>query len=240
MNTDSIWIFTLLVAGLAGLVRGFAGFGGPAFMLAVLTWIQTPLLVIGKVLIVEFVSASYLVYVDRREINWRATALIAIPTLLTMPLGYWVLEQAEPGQMRRMIALVTLFSCLLMSLGWRYKHRLGTGASILLGLFAGLVFGASYIALVLVAVILSGPYTSRETRSLLVSWGFVIAVWYLVISITRGNTDLYTAADASAVAISYFLGTWTGARLFRRSSEQLYRRIALAVLALLSVASLLR
>ena len=53
---------TLAIVGLtafvAGLVRGFAGFGGPALMMLVLTNFYTPLSVIPKVLVMDAVAGA--------------------------------------------------------------------------------------------------------------------------------------------------------------------------------------
>ena len=37
----------------AGLVRGFTGFGGPAFILAILTLFFTPVSVVSKILVLD-------------------------------------------------------------------------------------------------------------------------------------------------------------------------------------------
>jgi len=233
-------IISLLVALGAGLIRGFTGFGGPAFMLATLTWIYSPLYVIGKVLIVEFIAASYLVSNIREQIQWRTTAIIAIPTMLTMPLGHWFLENTDPILMRRLIAGTILLSCLVMSTGYRYRRRLGTSGLILLGLIGGLVFGASYIALLVVSVLMLGPYNKGETRGLFISWGFLIGIWYVVISVLSGNTTLSDVIAALPLAMAYFTGTITGAHWFKRSTEHTYRRYALITLMVLSVFSLVK
>ena len=49
-----------LVAFGAGLVRGFTGFGGPAFILAILTLFFTPVSIVSKILVVDFISSVYL------------------------------------------------------------------------------------------------------------------------------------------------------------------------------------
>ena len=46
-----------IVAFGAGLVRGFTGFGGPAFILAILTLFFTPYSIVSKILVVDFSPA---------------------------------------------------------------------------------------------------------------------------------------------------------------------------------------
>jgi uncharacterized membrane protein YfcA len=227
------------VALLAGLIRGFTGFGGPAFMLAILTLFYSPIFVISKVLLVEFFASSYITFQIRRDIDWKTTLAIAIPTLLTMPLGHWILLHTEPSLVRNFIAVITLISCLLMVLGLRYPNRLGTMSSIAVGLVGGIVFGASYIALLVVAVVLMGPYVKSEARALITAWGFMVGVWFVVLSVARDQTHWIDLLNTAPAIASYFIGSWVGARFFSRSSETVYRNIAIIVLMGLSLATLL-
>lgn len=236
---DNGFMLTMAVATGAGFIRGFTGFGGPAFMLAILTWFYAPLVVIGKILIIECISTSYLVLTVRRDIDWRSTLSIVVPTLIMMPAGHWILTQTEPDIMRRLIAAVTLMSCLIMLFGFRYKKPLSVQSCIALGLVTGLVFGASYIALIFVAFILMGPYNKSQSRSLIIAWGFLTAIWFAALSIIKGHTGMREIVSALPPAAGYFIGTWLGSHLFDRSGEAHYRLAALITLTLLSAVGFL-
>ena len=80
-----------VVAFGAGLIRGFTGFGGPAFIIAILTLFFTPYSIVSKILVVDFIASAYLFKAVYREIDWKATAYMVIPTLSCMPLGHWLL-----------------------------------------------------------------------------------------------------------------------------------------------------
>jgi uncharacterized membrane protein YfcA len=122
-----------------------------------------------------------------------------------------------------------------MLIGVRYKRPLGIPAMIGLGIVSGLVFGATYIALVVVAAVLMGPYDKNAARTLIISWAFLVAAWYGVISTLSGATkwaDVYIAAPG---AVLYFVGVWVGSLLFSRSREDSYRRVALITLLVLAM-----
>jgi uncharacterized membrane protein YfcA len=218
----------------AGYVRGFTGFGGPAFILAILTLFYTPLAVLPKVLIVEFASSAYLFLNIRHRIDWRSTASLALPTMLTMPLGHWLLLTTDPLSMRRVIAAIILATCVAMLVGYRYRRPLGAVAMGLLGIVSGVVFGATYIALVVVATVLLGPYDKHEARTLIISWTFLVALCFGAISIYSGSTTLRDLHVALPGAALYFAGAWIGSRWFRNSKEEGYRRFALLTLLLLA------
>lgn len=228
-------VMTAAVSLCAGFIRGFTGFGGPAFMLAILALFYAPISIIGKILVVDLASSTYLFVKIRRQINWKHTLALAIPTMLSMPLGQWLLLNIDPIDMRRIISTVILVTSLLMLWGVRYKHPLSVSAMIGLGIVSGFVFGATYIALVVVAAVLLGPYDKNTARTLIISWAFLVAAWYGVISVYSGATKWADVTIAAPGAVLYFVGVWLGSLLFNRAREEDYRRVALATLSVIAI-----
>jgi uncharacterized membrane protein YfcA len=227
-----------LVAFGGGLVRGFTGFGGPAFILAILTLFFTPYSVVGKILVVDFIASVYLFKAVYREIDWRATAYLAIPTLLFMPLGHWLLIELDPLWMKRAMALIISTACVMMLIGYRYKHPMTTSWLIFVGSCAGLIFGGTYIALVAVVFILLGPYDKHAGRTLIISWSSFAVLGFALISAVSGTTGIDDVITAAPGAATYMLGTWIGSHGFRKSSEKLFRRTAITALLVLAIINL--
>lgn len=209
-------------------------------MLAIMTWFLTPVQVITKVVVIECIAATSLLWRVRHEIDWRLSLTVTLPTLLSMPIGYWLLTHADPELMRRLISIAILVSCACMLTQWRYRTPLTQPYLIALGLAGGVIVGASFIALVVVAVILMGPYNRNESRTLILFWGFSISVWYVVMSVFSGQTGVQSIALAMPAAGTYFLGSWVGSYLFGHSTEASYRRYALILLTVLALIGLLR
>ena len=227
-----------LVAFGAGVIRGFTGFGGPAFMLAILTIFFTPYSIVSKILVVDFFAGAYLFKAVYRQIDWRPTLAMVIPTLLFMPIGHWVLLELDPLLMKRIMAVVIALACVVMLIGFRYKTPMTTILLILVGAGAGVIFGGSYIALVAAVAILLGPYNKSEGRTLIISWSFFTVLGFAAISMASGTTnisDIYTALPG---ALTYLLGTWLGSRGFKQSSEKLFRQASISTLLLLAVFNL--
>ena len=227
-----------LVAFGAGLIRGFTGFGGPAFLLAILTLFFTPVSIVSKILVVDFFANVYLFKACYREINWRSTWIMVIPTLICMPLGHWLLLELDPVWMKRVMAFIISSACVLMLVGFRYKHPMTTGWLIFAGICSGTVFGGTYIALVAVVFILLGPYNKNEGRTLIISWSFFAVLGFALTSVAGGTTGIDDVVTALPGAVTYMLGTWLGSHGFRRSSEKLFRRAAISTLLALSVFNL--
>ena len=226
-----------IVAFIAGVIRGFTGFGGPAFMLAILTVFYAPMVVIAKVLIVDFGTGCHLFKQVCADVNWRRTLALFIPTLLAMPLGQFLLFNVDAETMKRAIALIIAFTCVLMLSGIRYKTILTIPMMVTVGIFAGIVFGATYIALVCVVAILLGPDDKNSGRTLIIAWAFLTSIAYMVVSIYSGATGFGDVTVALPGVISYWFGAQIGTRGFRKSTEYRYRQIAVSTLLAITVFS---
>ena len=227
-----------IVAFGAGLVRGFTGFGGPAFILAILTLFFTPYSIVSKILVVDFIASVYLFKAVYRDIEWRSTACMVLPTLLFMPLGHWLLVELDPLWMKRGMAVIIAMACILMLTGFRYRQPMTTAWLIIIGIVAGIVFGGTYIALVAVVFILLGPYDKNQGRTLIIAWAFFTVLGFALLSALSGTTGLDDLITAAPGAVTYLLGTWLGSKGFHNASEKLFRRSAIAVLLCLALFNL--
>lgn len=235
---DPGMIAVALVAFGAGLIRGFTGFGGPAFILAILTLFFTPISIVSKILVVDFLANVYLFKACYRRIDWRATWFMVMPTLLCMPLGHWLLLELDPLWMKRAMAAIIASACILMLIGFRYRHPMTPAWLIFAGIVSGTVFGGTYIALVAVVFVLLGPYDKDQGRTLIISWSFFAVLGFAVNSVFSGTTGIDDVVTALPGAATYLAGTWLGSHGFRKSSEKLFRRAAISTLLALSVINL--
>jgi len=231
-------IIIALVAFGAGVIRGFTGFGGPAFMLAILTLFFSPMSIVSKILVVDFFTSVYLFKICYRYIDWRATMTMVIPTLMFIPLGHWVLLELDPEWMKRAIAVIIALACVLMLIGYRYPRPLTRTGLIIVGIVAGIVFGGTYIALVAVVSILLGPYDKDQGRTLIIAWSFFTVMGFALVSAVSGTTTLSDIMIALPGAATYMFGAWLGSMGFRQSSEKFFRRGSIATLLILSVFNL--
>ncbi len=228
-----------IVAFGAGLIRGFTGFGGPAFIIAILTLFFTPYSIVSKILVVDFFASVYLFTAVYRQIDWRSTLSMVIPTLLFMPLGHWLLMELDPILMKRIMSAIIALACLVMLIGYRYRNPMSIPLLILVGIFAGIIFGGTYIALVAVVAVLLGPYNKDGGRTLIITWAFFTVIGFAIMSTYSGTTGLDDVTTALPGALTYMFGTWLGSRGFHNSSEKLFRRGAILTLMTLAMFNLL-
>jgi len=86
--------------------------------------------------------------------------------------------------------------------------------------------------------ILLGPYDKHQGRTLIISWSFFAVLGFALISALSGTTGVDDVIAAAPGAVTYLLGTWMGSHGFRKSSEKVFRRAAIAVLLCLAIFNL--
>lgn len=221
---------TAATALVAGMVRGFSGFGGPALMTLVLTQFYSPLSVLTKVVIID--AASYLLLVPStvREFNRRVIAMVTLATLVGLPIGTYVLTETDPVVMKRAIAGVVAACVGIMLIGGRFRSSPSIGVHLAVGLLAGVVLGATYIALVAMIFFFALPASGAESRANAVFWGVILSLFLIATHMVLGNTSVDDLWRATLVGLLYLAGAGAGARWFRRTGERSFRRAVLWLL----------
>ena len=174
-------------AFLAGLARGFSGFGAALIFIPLASAIVGPriasavLLVVDGVLTLGMIPPAFRM-ADRREVFTmrKAGALVGVP------LGTLLLSHGDPLTLRWIISTVVVVLLLFLLSGWRYSGRPKTPLTLFTGFLAGLFSGAAQ---------LGGPP--------------VVAYWLggaLKGAFVRANVILYFAVSTVISTASYFFG----------------------------------
>nr|WP_246710709.1 sulfite exporter TauE/SafE family protein [Mesorhizobium sp. RMAD-H1] len=110
-------------AFVAGVARGFSGFGGALIFVPLASSVIGPKLAAPLLLIIDAVGALGLIPDAAKRANRREVATMALGALIGVPLGVLALAVIDPLVVRWAIALtVILFLALIVS-GWRYKEQ---------------------------------------------------------------------------------------------------------------------
>ena len=222
--------FTVATALVAGGVRGFSGFGGPALMALVFTQFYSPLSVLTKVVIIDTVSYLLLLPSTAREFNRRVVAVVTIATLAGLPIGTWLLTELDPVVIKRAIAAAVAVCVAIMLVGARFRASPPIAVHLAVGLIAGVVMGATYIALVAIIFFFSLPASGAESRANSVFWGVILSCVLIATHMGLGNISVDDLWRAALVGLAYLAGTGAGAWCFRRVGERGFRRAVLWLL----------
>lgn len=230
MIDPSLFYWVLVpVAVIGGFLRGFAGFGGPLFMLPVLSLFLPPAVAIGVMMWTDIFSNVHLLPNARADSSRAVVVPLLIGTTIAMPVGVHLLMSLEPLVMKRILCGSILFIALVLLTGWRYRRSVGTLVYAAIGAISGFVMGATSIAAVTPLFLGAGNQTATQNRANFIVWVFPATIWLLILLIVR---DAFTAVNVIMIAVlapAYLAGTMIGSRIHRTAADATVRRTVLAL-----------
>jgi hypothetical protein len=224
---------------LAGLVRGFSGFGTAMIMVPPLSLVFGPAAAIPIMSLVDTAGSLPLLPRAVRGCVWREVGPLALGAALLMPLGVYLLIVVDQEALRIAISLSILGAVALLASGWRYAGRPGRLMSVGVGGAAGLMGGSVGVAGPPVILFwLGGQAGAATVRANIIVFFALLAVvaW---ISFAVGGLVTREVVTTALLLIPVFAASiWLGARGFRRAGEGTFRTLALGIVALVALASL--
>ena len=113
--------FILVTAFVAGLARGFSGFGSALIFIPIASSSIGAKLASPLLLVIDFVAAAPLIPNGWRHADRRDVGTMLLGSVIGVPIGAWALTRMDALTVRWMIvALIVPMLALLMS-GWRYR-----------------------------------------------------------------------------------------------------------------------
>ena len=234
-------LIAMAVAAAAGLMRGFAGVGSGMMMAPVFAVLFGPVQTVAVIILMEVVVTAQLMPGVRREIDWRVIAPMGAAAALFMPVGSWLLVTLDPTLIARTIALIVLVFSVVLMIGWRYDGAKKLWASLSIGSLSGVLMAATSLGNPPVMVyLLSSRDNAATNRANFTGYFAVTLVALIVIMAVKGLIGRDALTTAAILLPVYMIATWIGSKLFRKSSEAMYRRVALGILFCIGLYGLLR
>lgn len=226
-------------AALGGFLRGFVGFGGALVAVPVLSLVFGPRMAVAVASVMAMPSVFQLLPDAIRHSEKPVVVPVGVATLLTTPLGSWILMAVDPGLMKVVISGLVVIMVSLLATGWKLKGHISGPKLIAAGVVGGLVQGAAGMGgPPVVAIALSRPGEAAALRGnvLAVMTAIAVSSW-----LPLAYYGLFTqpALIAGAGLLPVYVGaTMLGTRYFALGGHQHYRRAALATLAVVGIATL--
>ncbi len=220
---------------LAGMVRGFAGFGAGLIMMGPLSLaFGLPAAVVSVAVIDAGAAPAMLRGVWGKADRARAFAAAAAAAL-TLPLGTYILQTAEPELLRRIAGAIILLFVVALVAGLRWRGG-GLAAASGIGATAGVLGGATSLIgpPVILYVLARGEAADRTRATLAIYISVVVASQVLVLAAAEwaGGVAGWAAWGLAVLLIPvYAAGILLGRRMFGLASPAFYRRTALVLVA---------
>ncbi len=220
-----------LIAVLAGLVRGFSGFGTALVFMPLASTLVQPWQAVIILYIIDTVTTLPLIRNAVSRCAWREVAPLSIGAAMLVPIGAYFLTRADPTALRWALSGIALGAVALLGSGWRYQKEPSWRVSAIVGTLSGFLGGlCSFWGPPIAVFWLGGQSRPDVIRA-------NIIVFLAIMSCVSGVTyALHGLFNREMVAIALLLipvygaAVWAGARLFPYASERAFRRIAYVII----------
>jgi uncharacterized membrane protein YfcA len=229
-----------VVAAIAGMVRGFAGFGAAMMMTPVFTALYGPETGVSLCLLLEIAVALPLLPRAVKYVDWRRIGLLMVAAVAGAPLGNIVMTRVPAEPMRWAISAIVLTAVGLLASGWRFHGQWRPPVTLGIGLISGFLNGLSGMAGPPIAFYyLAGNETVERVRANLTTYFIFVDAIALMVFAGRGLVHWNTGVLGLCLAPAVIAGGLLGERLFPLASEKFYRRLALCLLVAVAIGSLI-
>lgn len=238
-------LYFCLFAGafVGGFINGLAGFGTALFALGWWLQVMDPRAAVALVLAVTVLVGAQGLYETWTAINWGRLARFVLPAFLGIPLGVMALAYVNATQLSLLVGV------LLVVYGGYFAFR--RNLPLITGRLRGVDVGLGFAGGVLGAMAgLSGvlpsmwsamrPWTKTEQRAVLQAYNMIVIGSSIPMLAINGAYDRAVLADLALVLPVSVLGAFCGIRLFRRLSDNAYRRLVIILMLLSGVGLLSR
>ncbi|MGB7242382.1 MAG: sulfite exporter TauE/SafE family protein [Sulfitobacter sp.] len=230
-QTDGL-IWLVLAVFVAGMVRGFAGFGSAMIMMPVASSVLSPIAAVVFVMAAELLGPLPNLRAAWREGAPRDVGRLLLGATLALPLGIFCLAHMAPLVFGWVVSICVLVLLALLMLGWRYSGNLTHRLTVATGGLGGFMAGFSGIPgppVIMLYMSSKLPIAVIRANFLLYLLGIdflMIAGFYLT------GLMLWKAALLGLMAgIPNVVGNMIGARMFDPNAERLFRTVAYLVIA---------
>lgn len=225
-------IAMLLVAVLlAGLVRGFAGFGTAMVFVPLAGHVLSPVEILTAIVVFDLLGPLPLLRSMARDASRVELTRLSLGALIGIPLGLYLLTSVSPESFRLATCLLIFALCGFLASGWRYTGTLGAKTTVGIGVTGGFMGGFAGIpGPPVILTYLSSKRPAAEIRANIFLYLFITE--FLIIA-TLGARGLLTWSAITLgllLTLPYLAGELFGARLFDPARERIFRATAYAII----------
>ncbi|MBM2574972.1 TSUP family transporter [Jannaschia sp. Os4] len=227
---DLTWLACAAVV--AGLVRGFSGFGTALVYVPLAAQVLPPVWVVVTLTAMDLLGPLPLVPRALRDGRLRDVGVTLGAAAVTVWAGLALLGRLPERPFLLVVSAVALGLAALLASGWRYRGTLtapilaGSGG---LGGFLGGLTGLAGPPVILAQV--ASMQAAAVTRANVLLYLVGIDVLMMLALGARGMLTLEAVLLGLALVLPYGGAAWVGGRLFDPGRERLWRGVAYGVIA---------
>lgn len=231
LATPGFW-WLVLAYSVAGLVRGFTGFGTALIVMPVASTVLSPTAAVTVLVVSDLLGPLPNLPRAWRQGRPRDVLRLGIGAALAMPIGVWLLSRIPSEIFSWMVSLGVFALLALLMSGWRYSGTLTRRLTVVTGAVGGLLGGASGLAgPPVILLYMASPLPAAAIRATILMFLFVMDVMILGVLSLGGLIASGAVVAGLALAVPYTICNVIGARFFVPDRERLFRAVAYTIIA---------
>lgn len=231
------WLATAI--GVAGIVRGFTGFGTALIFVPVAGRFLAPADLITVMAMTGIVSTAAILPRAWRAGDRRDVGILILSAVPIVPVGLWTMSLLPIETVRWCVAVAAAVTLASLLTGIRYEGRLGLAGLICVGMGAGFLGGLTGLTgPIVILAYLASRATAEVVRANTILFLAGLDVVLLANLLLGGLAQVTMLPVALMLAVPYLVTTLIGQALFDPKSERVYRGAAYAVIALAVITGL--
>jgi hypothetical protein len=236
---DPRFLIAVGFAALAGMVRGFTGFGSALIYMPLISALYGPKVAAATLLLIDTVCALPVSIRLIPHCNWREVGPVTIGGFIALPLGVIALLHVDPLILRWCIAVLVLVALGTLVAGWRYHGRPTFFISLAVGAVSGFCGGALQIgAPPLLIFWLGGKNSAATVRANIMVYFIMQGALSCALYLYGGLITTDVIVLSLLMGPPFAIALVAGASWFHGTSDALYRRVAYLIIAFAGIAGL--
>lgn len=218
-------------AAMAGLSRGFAGFGAALIFVPLASILIPPQSAVPILWLIDFTMVLPLTIQGFRSCNWSEIRPLFVGAVLGVPLGVWLLATMPEDHMKWIVSALVLIAVAGLASGYRRTRPIPLAGMITVGGAAGVGSGAAALGGPPVIVFWASSNTTSAAQMRMNIFAF-FGLTGITSGIMHFSFGLFTEEKLITAALLgpvYALAIFVGSRMFGLASEKGFRIFALCL-----------
>lgn len=234
------WLGWLVgAAALAGLVRGFSGFGSGLVFMPIAGAVLPPAQAVAVLVVMDLIGPLANMPAAARAGSPAEIGVLGIGMLAGLPLGLWALLVIAPETFRWGVSLMALATVAALVAGWRWRGGRGRGVTAAAGFVSGVVGGATALpGPPVILYYMASPMPVAQVRANLMMFLVMVDLGLVVLLAMAGRLSLAMALVSALLLVPFSLANWIGSALFRPDRAGMYRALSWGLIAASALAGL--
>ncbi len=231
-DPGGVLLWAGITAFVAGLMRGFAGFGSAILMAPIFAVLLGPVHMVPMVAAIELPMSVMLFLGSRKDVEWKFVAPLSAIAMAAMPVGLWLLVSLDAAAITRAVSVIVLLFVAVLITGWRYQGPRPLALTLGIGGISGAMMattsvGGPPVLLYMLAAAMPAATIRANIVAYYLLTGFILVTMVMLAS----PTALAAVIDAMVLLPVILASSWIGSRLAGKAADQTYRWIAYIFLA---------